>query len=158
MQLYYDVPVLNCGKVFDIDLPDELTENDPPINLAKVKVNTRNIKMPCVLINYSQNLEFEILDFNPTLSIVYRLIRKNNYTKNIIVLEDWNYRAAEVIPTTVQEVKTIEPLVLNFCDCLANKCDESFTYILQIVEIITENTSFNITNQEISAIINCGTS
>lgn len=156
MLIYSFMPVLYCGRINEVDLPNELTEKDKPINLAEVKVNTRNMKMPCVLINYSQNLAFEFSDFNPKLSIVYRLIRKSNHTGSRKVLESWNYRVSEVIPTIVQEVNTIEPLVLNFCDCLSNSYNKAFTYILQIAEIITDNTTFNITNQEMSAIVSHG--
>lgn len=158
MQIYYSMPVLNCGKIYEVDLPNYLTKNNRPINLAKVKVDTRIIKMPCVLVNYSQNFEFEFLGFNPTLNIIYRLIRISNQTRYIRVLEHWNYRVSEVIPITVQGVNTIEPLVLNFCDCLANNCDDTFTYILQITEIVTKNTTFNILDQEISGIVSHGKS
>lgn len=156
MQVYSGRAFLNCGKVCKDSFPNELTKNNKPINLALVKVDTRNIEKPHALINYSQNLEFEIGGFNPKLSIVYRLIRKSNHKGRTRVLECWNYKVSEVIPTTVQAVNTIEPLVLNFCDCLGDSCDNSFTYILQIVEIITENTCFNITNQEMSAIVSYG--
>ncbi len=158
MHVCLGMPFLNCGKICKDNFPNDLTPNKKPINLSLVKVDTRNIESPHVLINYSQNLEFEIGGFNPKLSIVYRLIRKSNHTERKRVLQYWNYKASEVIPTTVQELKTIEPLVLNFCDCLDDSFDSSFTYILQIVEIIAENTSFNITNQEMSAIVNYGKS
>lgn len=158
MQTDSGMPFLNCGKVFKVNLPDVLNRNDPPINLAAVKVNIRNIEMPCVLFNYSQLLEFEISDFNPALSIVYRLVRSSNHARKIRVLEEWNFRASEVFPTMVQDINTIEPLVLNFCDCLNKISDESIIYILQIKEIMTNNTTFNITNQEISAIVSCGKS
>lgn len=156
MQVCSGTPFLSCGKVCKYSFSNYLIKNSKPINLALVKVDTRNIENPHILINYSQNLEFEIGEFNPKLSIVYRLIRKSNHTEYTRVLECWNYKASEVIPTTVEAVNTIEPLVLNFCDCLGDSCDNSFTYILQIVEIITENTSFNITNQEMYAIVNYG--
>ncbi|RBW67899.1 DUF4489 domain-containing protein [Bacillus taeanensis] len=152
------IPFLNCGKVFKVNLPKKLMNNDPPINLAAVKVNPRNIEMPCVLFNYSQILEFEIFGLNPSLSIVYRLVRKSNHTGKIKVLEKWTYKASEIFPTVVQNIKSIEPLVLNFCDCLDDRSNKSFTYIVQIEEIIVNNATFNITNQEISAIVSCGES
>ncbi len=159
MQVYQNIPSLYCGKIYKVNLPDELTIDCPPINLASIKVNIRNIKKPCVLINYSQNLSFSILDFNPILCLVFRLIRESNHTGNLSILEQWNYKASEVIPTIVQEVNTIEPLVLNFCDCLISHCDEEcFTYIVQITEIITQNTTYNISNQEISGIVCSGES
>ncbi|MBM7616048.1 DUF4489 domain-containing protein [Alkaliphilus hydrothermalis] len=153
---YAGQPILNCGKVRVVDIPYELTPYEPPIDLAEVKMNTGDIQSPCVVINYSQNLEFTFEDLNPVLSIVYRLVRRSNPTGNLIVLNEWNYRVSEVIPTTVQNVDTTEPLVINYCDCLDDNCGKSFTYILQIAEIVTENTSFNISNQEISGIVSCG--
>lgn len=159
MQANSGVPFLNCGKVFKVNLPNGLTGNDPPINLAAVKVNIRNIEKPCILFNYSQNLELEVFDFNPILSIVYRLVRRSNHSGKVRVLEEWNFKASEIIPTAVEEdIITIEPLVVNFCDCLDDHSDESFTYILQIREIIQNNTNFTISNQEISAIASCGES
>lgn len=156
MQIHAGRVILNCGSICEVDLPSLLTTDNRPIDLAVVKINTKNIEMPLVLINYSQNLEFKIQDYNPILSIVYRLVRKSNLTGNISVLEHWNYRASEAIPTTVQKINTIEPLVLNFCDSLANFHEKSFTYILQVAEIISQNATFNITNQEISGIVSHG--
>ena len=159
MQTNLSMPFLNCGKVFKVNLPKELTNNESPINLAAVKVNTRKIEMPCILVNYSQNLEFEVSGLNPTLSILYRLVRRSNYTRKVRVLEEWNFRGSEIFPTVVQDdISTIEPLVLNFCDCLEDNSDEPLIYILQIKEIVTNNTTFNITNQEISAIASSGES
>ncbi|KAB3532939.1 DUF4489 domain-containing protein [Alkaliphilus pronyensis] len=156
MKICFGEPLLNCGKIYKNSFSSKLIKNNLPINLASVQVNTRNIKNPYVLINYSQNLEFEFGGFNPVISIVYRLILRSNYTGDIKVLECWNYRASEVIPTTVQEFNTIEPLVVNFCDYLGDSCNNSFTYILQIAETVTQNTSFNISNQEMSAIVSSG--
>lgn len=159
MQAYQNMPSLDCGEIYNVKLPKELTKANPPINLASVKVYTRNIKEPCVLINYSQNLAFSIFGVNPILSLVYRLIRESGQTGNIRILEQWNYKASEVIPTNVQELNTIEPLVLNFCDCLGIHCDEeSFTYVLQMTEVITQNATYSISNQEISGIVSPGES
>lgn len=156
MQIYQNMLSLNCGKIFQIELPNELSKYNPPINLASLKVCTRNIEKSCILINYSQNLAFSIFDFNPELILFYRLIRKSDDTGRISILEQWKYMASEVIPTIVQEVNTIEPLVLNYCDCLDNHCfEESVTYIFQITEVITQNTTYHILDQEISGIISC---
>lgn len=153
MQICNAMPVLYCGRISNTPLPNTLTKNNHPITVAEVKVSTRNIIIPSILINYSQNLEFHIKDFNPTLSIVYRLVRKLNYTGSRKILERWNYKVSEVIPTTVEEIITIEPLVLNYCDCLESNSNKSFTYLLQIEKIVARNTSFNISNQEISGIV-----
>lgn len=151
---YQNKPFLSCGRIYNVYLPDGLKKDDPPINLASVAVNARNIKKPCILINYSQNLAFAIYNFNPVLSLVYRLLRKAVDTGHITILDQWTYLASEVLPTNVQEVVTIEPLVLNFCDFLDTHYNEKiFTYTVQISEITTQNATFNISNQEISGIV-----
>jgi hypothetical protein len=153
------MPFLKCGKVFNVKVPNRITKKDLPIVLAAVSVNTKNIQMPCVLVNYSQVLQFDIFDFNPSLSIVYRLVRQSNRTGKPKLLEEWNFRASEIFPTRVRgDINTIEPLVLNFCDCLENDNEDSFTYIVQIADIASNNAAFRITNQEISAIASCGES
>ena len=156
MQRCFDMSTLTCGIVHELNLPNMVTTFDQPLNLAEVSVNVRNIKNPCVLFNYSQNFAFAFFDFNPTISVVYRLVRKSNCNESEVILEEWNYRVSEVIPTTVDDINTIEPLVLNFCDCLKNNQHESYTYIVQLAELVLENTTFNIINQEISAIVSCG--
>lgn len=150
-------PFLTCGKVFNVDLSNEFANNEPII-LAKVKINTRRIKYPCILINYSSNTEIGIFNFNPIISVVFRLVRKNNQTGQEKVLEDWNLSASEIIPTPVTENTTIQPLILNFTDCLEGKHDKSFTYILQIADITLNDTTLIITNQEFSAIVSSGAS
>ena len=151
-------PTLTCGKVFDVNLPTELTMNDPPIDLADVTVNVGNLKKPCVQFNYSQIIGFKTFGVDPSLNIVYRLIRTDNKTDETTLLEEWNLRGSEVFPTTTPEIDTIEPLVLNFCECFSNKSVKRLTYTLQLVEVTTTNSTYNITNEEISAISICGTS
>lgn len=41
----------------------------------------------------------------------------------------------------------IQPLVLNFCDCLDHHHDESFTYILQLTDITLHHTTLTITKR-----------
>ena len=151
------VPFLNCGKIRKVKLPAKLTKHDKAINLAEVSVNLRKAKAPCILLNYSQILEFNIFDSNPLLKIVYRLVCQSHTTGRSRILEEWTFKAAEVVPTNVQQnINTIEPLVLNYCDCLDDRCEQSFTYIVQLAEIDSNNTTFRITTQDISAIVSRG--
>jgi hypothetical protein len=152
---YSSYPFLTCGKVYNADLPNEFTSNKSII-LAKVKINTRGIKKPGALLNYSANTEIVILGANPIISVVFQLVRKNNQTGKKKVLEDWNLSASEVIPTPATENNTIQPLVLNFCDFLDHYHDESFTYILQLTDITLHHTALTITKQEFSAIVSTG--
>lgn len=148
-------PFLTCGKVFNVNLPKDLI-NNKPITLAKVKINTGKLDSPYILLNYSSNIETSVFISNPNLSVVYRLVRKNNETGQKTVLEEWNLSAAEIIPTGVTKNTTIEPLVLNYCECLMDQCGKSFTYILQLTDIILNNTTLKITKQEFSAIVSPG--
>ncbi|MDP5276736.1 DUF4489 domain-containing protein [Chengkuizengella axinellae] len=150
-------PTLKCGKIFSVNLPSELTINDPPIDLAQVKVNIENLKKPCVQLNYSQNIQFEVYGLNPSFSIVYRLVRTNGKTDGTIFLEEWSLTFSEVYATTIPNINTIEPLVVNYCDCICVKGVESFTYTLQLAKVTTTNCNYNITNEVISAIAICGT-
>ena len=150
-------PFLECGNVFDIKSPLKLAKIEEPITIAKVKVNPQNLKMPCVLLNYSQNLSFQTTGFNATLIIVYRLVRTSTKSKKA-VLEEWTYQLAENIPTPVPDTSTIEPLILNFCDCLSDHNCGELTYEYQIASVTTNNTTFDISKQEVSAIVSCGSS
>jgi hypothetical protein len=149
-------PSLKCGKVFNVILSNDLTNYDLPITLAKVKVKTGKIVSPCILLNYSSVLETAVAGFNPILNVVYRLVRRSHRTGKTKILEEWNLSAAELIPTTVQGSLSIEPLVLNFCDCQASHSDESFTYILQLTNITLNNMTLAFTNQQFSAIVSPG--
>ncbi|MGM7684821.1 DUF4489 domain-containing protein [Cytobacillus sp. Hm23] len=150
--------ILQCGKVFDVSFPEELTKSDPPIDLAKVNIKIKGIKNPNIIFNYSQIIEFQNFGLNPIISITYRLIRTCNKKKQVKKLDEWNLLVSNVFPTTIPKINTIEPLVLNFCDCLSGIQSERLIYTLQIVEVITNNSTYNITNEEISAIGISGTS
>ena len=147
-------PFLVCGKVFPIN---SLVKIEKPITIAKVKVNPQNLKMPCVLLNSSQNLSVQTTGFNATLIIELRLVRIANQTKETI-LEEWTYQLAENIPTPVPNTRTIEPLVLNFCDCLSDDNCGELTYEYQIANVTMNNTTFDLSKQEVSAIVSCGSS
>lgn len=149
-----NIPYMTCGTIVENGIFFSSVPNDRPINLAYVNVIIEDFEYLKVLINYSQNLEFEFGGENPELEMTYRLSRKNNSTGEVKVLEDFQYRVRENIGTDVTPLNTIEPLVLNYCDSVDENA--SFTYRVQLIDIVSKNTSFAITDREISAIVNYG--
>ncbi|QHE51517.1 DUF4489 domain-containing protein [Pontibacillus sp. HMF3514] len=140
------LPTLTCGRVFR----EVSSSRKAPIKLAEVTVEPSNIKNSCFLINYSKNFTFQIMAENPEISITYQLVR--SITNQTTLLDEWLFSGSEIIPTPVETIKTIEPLVLNFCDCLEDTVNPPITYTYQISNFTTTNTSFEILSQEISAI------
>lgn len=152
-------PTLTCGEVSNVHLSNELTEKDRPITLATVQVHTDKIKRPCVLINSSSLQEIITFGSNPTLSLVFRLVRFSHRIQKRKILEEWTLSAAELLPTPIEvDTLSIQPLVLNFCDCLNEGHDTSFTYLLQLAAVDLNNIKVDITNQEFSAIVSPGES
>ncbi|MGM7701513.1 DUF4489 domain-containing protein [Pseudalkalibacillus sp. Hm43] len=150
-------PILNCGRIRRVKFPQQLSMDDPPVTLAEVAVNTGKVNLPSVLFNYSQVLSFQTTGANLDLTITYRLIRISRASKTVKNLEEWTFRGAEIIPTDVPDLDTIEPLVVNFCDTGLEK-DQSFVYRFQLAEVITNNARYRISDQVITAIVLDGAS
>ncbi|MCF6137432.1 DUF4489 domain-containing protein [Pseudalkalibacillus berkeleyi] len=146
----------NCGQVRKTNLPKQLTKNDPPITLAKVTADIGSLRNPCVLFNYSQFISFRLNGPNPIISLTYRLTRTSPVSEEPIILEEWIFKGKEVIPTPAPPLNTIEPLVTNFCDCNVPRSNDLLTYTFQLVEVTTNNAIYDISNQEVSAIMICG--
>ncbi|WP_349408514.1 DUF4489 domain-containing protein [Pseudalkalibacillus sp. SCS-8] len=153
MHEHTTIPFLKCGDILRANLPRQLSKKNPPINLAEVTVNLDGFETPGVLFNYSQILSFRTMGMNPKITIVYRVIRTSERTQKVKVIDTWTFSGSEIFPTSVPNLDTIEPLVLNFCDCPIENSNDTFTYTVQIIEIITNNTTFAISRQEISAIV-----
>ncbi|MDP4549590.1 DUF4489 domain-containing protein [Alkalihalobacillus macyae] len=147
-------PTLTCGKILLHQVPNKLSRKDPPLTLATVTVNPTSVNSPCVLFNYSQNVTFVADGEDPLILVVYRLVKLSKTTLKARVLDEWSFKVAEIIPTDVPSVKTIEPIVFNFCDW--NELTGPVQYIFQIAEIVTNNIRFSISEQEISAIVASG--
>ncbi|MCA0987454.1 DUF4489 domain-containing protein [Guptibacillus algicola] len=147
-------PTLSCGEILRRKLPDELSRKNPPITLGKVSINPRTVFSPCVLFNYSLNITFVTESVEPIISLVFQLAKTSKRTKKTVILEEWNFKGAEIIPTDVQNMKTIEPIDFNVCDC--DEFSGPVLYRMQLAEIITNNASFSIDDEEISAIVVSG--
>lgn len=148
------IPTLTCGEIIRRKLPDELSRKNPPITLGKVTVDPRTVLSPCVLFNYSLNITFLINGMEPIISLVFQLAKTSKGTKKTVILEEWNFKGAEIIPTDVENMKTIEPIDFNVCDC--DDFSGPVLYRMQLAEIITNNTRFSIDDEEISAIVVSG--
>ena len=157
MHKSYNKSFIKCGEIFDPELPSSLDQSQPPVVLAEVTVNADCIPNPCVLVKFSEFINFEILGIDPTLVILYRLVRKDNTTNNEQILQQWQFQfeSAEIIEAT--NVNTNQPTVLNYCDCLDEFVGEHLTYQIQIVQVQTNSViGYGITNKSITAtVISC---
>lgn len=157
MQGKSQTPILNCGRIRRVNFPQQLSMDDPPVTLAEVAVNTGKVSLPSVLFNYSQVLSFQTTGANLDLTITYRLIRISHSSKTVRNLEEWTFRGAEIFPTQVPDLDTIEPLVVNFCDTNL-EMNQTFVYRFQLAEVITNNARYKISDQVITAIVLNGSS
>lgn len=143
-----------CGKILQPDLPNELDASEPSIVLAVVTVNTKDIPRPCVLIKFSEFINFSLLGLNPKLNILYRLIRKDKCSKYAQILQEWQFEFESSEILEIANLDTNQPTVLTFCDCLDQYVGDSITYRLEIVQIQTNNVrSYGLTNKSITATV-----
>lgn len=149
-----NLPFVKCGKVFNPDLPFHLDASEPPIVLAVVNVNPKPVTRPCVLVKYSQFINFSLLGLNPKINIFYRLVRESSRTKDAQILQEWELGIESLELLEVANLDTNQPTVLNYCDCLDHHERESLTYKVEIVRIESNNVRrFGITNKSITATV-----
>ncbi|MGM7684819.1 DUF4489 domain-containing protein [Cytobacillus sp. Hm23] len=145
---------VKCGKVYDPKLPNDLDVSEPPIILGEVTIDPKQLKNPCVLVKFSEFINFEVVRINPKLDIIYRLTRKMDKQKYAQILEEWKFEFESAEVLEVANLETSQPTVLNFCDCLKSYCSEVITYTLEIIQIKTNNvTKLGITNKSIIATV-----
>ncbi|MDP4549588.1 hypothetical protein Q9251_01680 [Alkalihalobacillus macyae] len=146
------LPFITCGRTFDPALPDQLDRSEPPILLAQVCVDPRIVNDPCVLVKYSEFIQFILFGLNPKFVIFYRLVRVAGSDQQI--LQEWEFQFQSTSRIGFGNLDTIQPTVLNFCDCLTKKFKSELTYQLQIVEIQTKGLdSYDIRNKSITGTI-----
>ncbi len=154
-QIY--IPHVVCGRVFQPVLPDNLDASEPPIILAEVGVNTAHTPMPCVLVKFSEFINFTLLGVNPKIKILYRLVRKDKYSKYGQILQEWEFGFESSQMFEITNVDTNQPTVLNFCDCLDKHVHGRIDYRLEIVQIETNSVkSYGFTNKSITATVISG--
>ncbi|QHE51519.1 DUF4489 domain-containing protein [Pontibacillus sp. HMF3514] len=151
------VPFLRCGKTFNPSLPNQLSFNQRPIVLAEVQIDPQSLENPCILIKYSEFIQFTLLGFQPLLSITYRLVRS---TQNFLAqrtLDEWVFEFESPEPQEIGNLDTNQPTVLNYCDCLESNVQSPIIYRIEIARIATNNTqNFSILNKNITATAICG--
>ncbi|WP_432663215.1 DUF4489 domain-containing protein [Wukongibacter baidiensis] len=154
-----EVAFIKCGKVFNPKLPDELNPIQKPIELASVTIDTSLLKSPIVNLTYTSFTEriqtVVEIGVNPLLTLVYRLVRKNIKTGKIKILDQWIFQR-ELQSGTPQKAEINEPVVYKFCDELNHPDGEIFNYTVQLIRIVTVNTTFEIVNQGITAKVYTG--
>lgn len=154
-----EVAFIKCGKVFSPKLPDELSPIQKPIELASVTIDTNLLKAPIVNLTYTSFTEriqtVSEVGVSPLLILVYRLVRKNIQTGKSKILNQWIFQR-EFLSGTRQKAEVNEPVVYKFCDDLTCSDGEIFNYTMQLVRIVTLNTTFEIVNQGITAKVYTG--
>ena len=147
------LPALTYTKVYKEYEVMRNVSTKEPFEVVKLEVTGVTNKLG-VLLNYSQNLEFTYGGVNPTLIIVYRLMRCNMKTSEVVHLNTWTYKVTEIIGSDVKRLTSVEPLVLNYYDeSIPNVKECTLTYKLEIIKLIADNTNFQSFNQQFSAII-----
>ncbi|MCF6137433.1 DUF4489 domain-containing protein [Pseudalkalibacillus berkeleyi] len=151
MKEFHKSSFLTCGEVFNPDLPAQLDRSEPPIRLAEVRVKPSHLKNSCVLIKYSEFIQFSFLGLNPKLKIIYRLV-KEAQNKITQILQEWEFLFESAKTLEGINLETNQPTVLNFCDCDQSYLNGEVTYRLEIVLIETNIVQeLNITNKSITA-------
>lgn len=150
-------PFLKCGKTFDPTLPDQLSKQQPPITLAEVTVDPSSLVKPCVLVKFSEFIQFTLFGLRPTLIITYRLVRENRKSKRKEILDEWVFEFQATEEREFGNIITNQPTVLNVCDCLEEDRTDLLRYRLEIVEVVTNNVeSYEIVDKNFTATVICG--
>ncbi|MCA0987452.1 hypothetical protein [Guptibacillus algicola] len=90
-----------------------------------------------------------MLGLNPKLRICYRLVRTADDAQ---ILQEWEFLYDSTARVGFGDLNTIQPTVLNVCDCLKKGFRGKLTYELQIVEIETNGVQqFGLRNQVFTA-------
>lgn len=148
------LPFLKCGKVFDPPLPDALDLSMPPIVLGEVKVDVVDQRNVCVLVTFSEFIEFALLGLNPKLLILYRLVRLNHHSSDAQILQEWEFLFESARADEIANLTTNQPTVLTVCDCLDTGIRGPITYRLEISQIdMNSLENLEIVNKSISATV-----
>lgn len=149
------LPYIKCGRVFNPVLPTYLNNEDEPVVLSELIVDTEMNDHICVLINFSSFVT-SILREGRFNNLTFRLVKTcSDFTTK--VLQEWPFRRAFVNDTNIKE-----PLVYNYCECLNSEpssCqfNRFCTYTLQLIEVeLSKESSYNISEKSMTAQIYIG--
>ena len=144
----------DCGQVFHPVLPQQLTNEEPPVPLAQVTINTHDLHESCILITFSAFIKSTLSPggFN---NLVFRLVRTCSRNSKREVLNEWPFRRA--FPSAII---LDEPVVFRYCDCSANKTKEDCIYTMELVRVnVDEQSSYDIRQVSMTAqVVNSGNS
>jgi hypothetical protein len=148
------IPILECGKIFDPNLPSKLSTNNTPVKLAEVTIDTRCLSKPCVKIEYSSIITTLALSGSSnTLSLKFRLSKKCKDEEEI-TLKEWDFKKSSM-DSGEEDIKSFTVIFCECLDCLDKEC---FTYIMQLVEVIPSNANevtYKINDKDILALGVC---
>ncbi|MGM7684820.1 DUF4489 domain-containing protein [Cytobacillus sp. Hm23] len=141
-------PFVECGKVFNPVLPLQLTEDDPPVVLTQVFVNTEKIKDANVLINFSGFIATQLRE-ERFGKFRFRLQKCYVGYSHSETLMEWPFTREFVNDTNIKE-----PIVFNFCDNISS--NKRFSYKFELISVdLSEKSSYNIIQKSMTAQIFC---
>lgn len=136
----------DCGRVFHPVLPQQLTNEEPPVPLAQVTIDTHDFNGSCFLITFSAFIK-SILSSGGFNNLVFRLVRTCHHDSTREVLNQWPFR--RVFPSAII---LDEPVVFRYCDCLPNHTKECVTYTMELVMVnVSEQSSYDIRQVSMTA-------
>ncbi|WP_458025798.1 DUF4489 domain-containing protein [Pseudalkalibacillus sp. Hm43] len=116
--------------------------------------NQRDERNVCVLVTFSEFINFALLGLNPKLSIIYRFVRMNHGSHDAQILQEYEFLFESARADEVANVTTNQPTVLTVCDCMDKGTSGSFTYRLEITQIDSNSLeNLEIVNKSITATV-----
>lgn len=139
-------PYADCGLVFYPVLPLQLTNEEPPVPLAQVTIDTHDFREASFLITFSAFIK-SILSPGGFNNIVFRLVRTCHHDSTTEILNEWPFR--RVFPSAII---LDEPVVFRYCDCLTKHTKEVCTYTMELVRVsVAEQSSYDIRQVSMTA-------
>ncbi|NRD78103.1 DUF4489 domain-containing protein [Bacillus sp. BRMEA1] len=141
MEAYAD-----CGRVFHPALPQQLTNEEPPVPLAQVTSVRNDFHESCFLITFSTFIN-SILSPGGFNNLVFRLVRTCHHNSTKEILNEWPFR--RFFPSAII---LDESVVFRYCDCLPNHSREDYTYTMELVRVnVDEQSSYDIKQVSMTA-------
>lgn len=136
----------DCGRVFHPVLPRQLTNEEPPVPLAKVTIDTHDFRGSCFLITCSAFIK-SILSPGGFNDLAFRLVRTCHDNSTREVLNEWPFRRFFPSAITLDE-----PVIFRYCDCLSKHKKEDCTYTMELVRVnVDEQSSYDIRQVSMTA-------
>ncbi len=140
--------ILSCGQGFDAVF---INPNDPPITVASVIVDTRDIVKPTVGIQFSSVVQFLATFTSAEGRLIFQLLKACD-NGNPLLLNTWVYEFAEVEgnPGDFDALRFSKSFNFNFCEFPA--CSGCCEYFVRVsIDNISLATIF-VNNNQITAL------